>query len=186
MEIIEPARVEARPERPTIGIRIVTPFRGMLAVRDRLLAEMTKWIRESEIEPVGYGYLRLHVIDMSGPMDLEVGYFTDATLRGRRPRSARLDACRTLRNAHLQGSLAESKPGADRMGARQRRRVRPGGRAGGRSVRVPLRGVLDRPEARAAQDEASGRARVQGRRAKRRAACGAPRAWPSARPTSVR
>ena len=86
-----------RPEQPTIGIRIVTPFRGMLAVRDRLLAEMTRWIGESEIEPVGYGYMRLHVIDMSGPMEIEVGYFTVATLRGRRPSATRLDACGALR-----------------------------------------------------------------------------------------
>ena len=82
MEIVEPARVEVRPERPTIGIRIVTPFRGMLAVRDRLLAEMTTWIGASEIEPVGYGYLRLHVIDMSGAMDLEVGHFTEQPCEG--------------------------------------------------------------------------------------------------------
>jgi hypothetical protein len=39
MEIVEPARVEERPAIPYVGIRVVTPFRGMLAVRDRLLAE---------------------------------------------------------------------------------------------------------------------------------------------------
>jgi hypothetical protein len=76
MEIIEPARVEERPAIPYVGIRVITPFRGMLAARDRLLAEVRAGINEAGIETVGYGFLRLHVIDMVGPMDLEAGYFT--------------------------------------------------------------------------------------------------------------
>jgi hypothetical protein len=76
MEIVEPARVEERPAIPYVGIRVITPFRGMLASRDRLLAEARAGIKEAGIETVGYGFLRLHVIDMDGPMDLEAGYFT--------------------------------------------------------------------------------------------------------------
>jgi hypothetical protein len=76
VEIVEPARVEQRPAIPYVGIRVVTPFRGMLAVRDGLLAEARAEIKEAAIETVGYGFLRLHVIDMDGPMDLEAGYFT--------------------------------------------------------------------------------------------------------------
>jgi hypothetical protein len=68
--------VEERPAIPYVGIRVTTPFRGMLAVRDRLLAEARAGIKEAEIETVGYGFLRLHVIDMGGPMDLEAGIFT--------------------------------------------------------------------------------------------------------------
>jgi hypothetical protein len=76
MEIIEPARVEERAAIPYVGIRVTTPFRGMLSVRDRLLTEARAGIKEAGIETVGYGFLRLHVIDMDGPMDLEAGYFT--------------------------------------------------------------------------------------------------------------
>ena len=76
MEIIEPPRVEERPAIPYVGIRVITPFRGMLAVRDRLLAEARTGIEEAGIQTVGYGFLRLHVIDMDGPMNLEAGYFT--------------------------------------------------------------------------------------------------------------
>jgi len=76
MEIVEPPRVEERPAIPYVGIRVTTPFRGMLAVRDRLLAEARAGIKEADIETVGFGFLRLHVIDMDGPMDLEAGYFT--------------------------------------------------------------------------------------------------------------
>jgi hypothetical protein len=76
MEIVDPARVEQRPKIPYVGIRVTTPFRGMLKERDRLLAEVRAGIEEAKIKTVGYGFLRLHVIDMDGPMDLEVGYFT--------------------------------------------------------------------------------------------------------------
>jgi hypothetical protein len=76
MEIVEAARVEERPAIPYVAIRVITPFRGMLAERDRLLTEARAGIVEAGIETVGYGFLRLHVIDMDGPMDLEAGYFT--------------------------------------------------------------------------------------------------------------
>jgi effector-binding domain-containing protein len=82
VEIIEPARVEQRPERMYVGIRVVTPFRGMLKVRDELLREVHTWIEESGTETIGYGFLRLHVIDMNGPMDLEAGYFTRGPCEG--------------------------------------------------------------------------------------------------------
>ena len=86
MEIIEPARVEERPAIPYVGIRIVTPFRGMLATRDRLLAEARAGIQEAGIETIGHGFLRLHVVDMNGPMDLEAGYFTAGTAHPNHPR----------------------------------------------------------------------------------------------------
>jgi len=86
MEIVEPARVEERAEIPYVGIRVVTPFRGMLAARDRLLAEARAGIEEAGIETVGYGFLRLHVIDMNGPMDLEAGYFTPGPVHGEHSR----------------------------------------------------------------------------------------------------
>jgi effector-binding domain-containing protein len=76
VEIVQPARVEERPERLYVGVRVVTPFRGMLAVRDQLLAEVRGWTDQAGVETIGYGFLRLHVIDMSGPMDIEAGYFT--------------------------------------------------------------------------------------------------------------
>jgi effector-binding domain-containing protein len=83
VEIIEPPRVEQRAERIYVGIRVVTPFRGMLKVRDELLRESRAWIDESGIEPIDYGFMRLHVIDMNGAMDIEVGYFTSRPCQGR-------------------------------------------------------------------------------------------------------
>src|SRR5579871_1068054 len=82
VEIIEPARVEQRPERTYVGIRVITPFRGMLKVRDELLQELREWIDGSGTETIGHGFLRLHVIDMGGPMDIEAGYFTRQHCQG--------------------------------------------------------------------------------------------------------
>jgi effector-binding domain-containing protein len=82
VEIVEPARVEQRPKRMYVGIRVVTPFRGMLKVRDELLQELREWIEASDTETIGHGFLRLHVIDMDGPMDIEAGYFTPGPCRG--------------------------------------------------------------------------------------------------------
>lgn len=76
MEIIEGPTVVTRPEIPTVGIRVVTPFRGMLGVRDDLLAEVRGWAGQSDLDVVGHGFLRLHVIDMRGDMDIEVGVVT--------------------------------------------------------------------------------------------------------------
>jgi hypothetical protein len=86
MEIVESPRVQERPAIPYVGVRVMTPFRGMLAVRDRLLAEAREGIKEAGIETVGYGFLRLHVIDMDGPMDLEVGYLTTGPVQIEDPR----------------------------------------------------------------------------------------------------
>jgi effector-binding domain-containing protein len=76
MELIQPPRVVARPELAYVGIRLVTPFRGMLSVRDQLMSELDAWLKSNGIEDAGSFFLRLHVIDMNGPMDLEVGVMT--------------------------------------------------------------------------------------------------------------
>jgi effector-binding domain-containing protein len=82
VQIIQPPRVEQRPEKTYLGIRVVTPFRGMLRVRDELLAELYPWLASHDTEPTGPFFLRLHVIDMEGPMDLEVGVITTTELEG--------------------------------------------------------------------------------------------------------
>jgi effector-binding domain-containing protein len=111
VEVIEPPRVELLPERPTLGIRVVTPFRGMLAVRDQLLQELRSWIADARIETMGYGFLRLHVIDMKGPMDIEVGLVTQEPQPGDgRVEQGRLPAGRyatlTYKNHDLRANRA--------------------------------------------------------------------------------
>ncbi|WP_171075297.1 GyrI-like domain-containing protein [Nonomuraea basaltis] len=82
MELIKPPRIEQRPELPCIGIRLVTPFRGMFKVRDDLLRELYEWLDGRGVAAVGPFFLRLHVIDMEGPMEIEVGAVTPDRLPG--------------------------------------------------------------------------------------------------------
>ncbi|HEX6682072.1 MAG TPA: GyrI-like domain-containing protein [Candidatus Limnocylindrales bacterium] len=76
MELIQPPRVVARPEIPYLGLRLVTPFRGMLGKRDELLRELIEWLGRNEVADAGPFFLRLVVIDMDGDMEIEVGAVT--------------------------------------------------------------------------------------------------------------
>lgn len=82
MEILEAPHVAERSETPYIGIRCVTPFRGMLSRRDELLAELFDWLDRNDGAQAGPAFLRLHAIDMNGPMDLEVGAITGKPMAG--------------------------------------------------------------------------------------------------------
>ncbi|WP_285116466.1 GyrI-like domain-containing protein [Leifsonia sp. fls2-241-R2A-40a] len=79
MEVVDGPRVEYRDSHPTLGIRARTPFRGMLAERDRLLAALIAWLQANGVEPEGPFFMRLHTVDMAGDMDIEVGAFANAT-----------------------------------------------------------------------------------------------------------
>jgi hypothetical protein len=82
MDLLEPPRVVERSTQDCLGIRVVTPFRGMLSMRNELISELDAWLGSQGIENVGPFFLRLHVIDMSGLMDLEVGVVTPGPLAG--------------------------------------------------------------------------------------------------------
>lgn len=74
--------VSSRSEQHSVGIRTVTPFRGMFAVVDRLLKELRSWMKAQGATDAGPYFLRLHVIDMDGPMDIEVGCMVPGPLPG--------------------------------------------------------------------------------------------------------
>jgi effector-binding domain-containing protein len=76
MDLIQPPRVVHRPDLAYLGIRLITPFRGMLAKRDELLRELVEWLAHKGIDDVGPFFLRLIVIDMEGDMEIEVGAIT--------------------------------------------------------------------------------------------------------------
>jgi hypothetical protein len=81
MEILEGPTVETRPERATAGIRTVTPFRGMFAVRDTLMTQLYDRLDRTGVE-FGPVFFRLHVVDMAGDMDIEVGAVTAKPIAG--------------------------------------------------------------------------------------------------------
>jgi effector-binding domain-containing protein len=94
VDIVEGPRVETRAQQPTLGIREIVPFRTMLANRDRMLAELIGWLAEHDIETSGPFFLRLHVVDMAGSMDVEVGVVSDAATTDDRVKSSEIPAGR--------------------------------------------------------------------------------------------
>ncbi len=66
-------KIDDRAERHYLGIRVQTPFRGMFAQVTKQSKILNKWLKLHEIMSAGAPFLRYHVIDMSGEMDIEVG-----------------------------------------------------------------------------------------------------------------
>jgi effector-binding domain-containing protein len=77
VEIIEGPSIVDKGARHYAGVRVVTPFRGMFAVRDQLM----KQLYASGLDH-GRTFFRLHVVDMAGEMDVEVGVETAAPPAG--------------------------------------------------------------------------------------------------------
>lgn len=109
VDVVEGPRVEIRQEVVTLGIRETVPFRTMLANRDRLLAELVAWLKEQNVEPAGHFFLRLHVVDMAGLMDIEVGVIGDAALADDRVRRSTLPAGRYALLDYRATSLAANR-----------------------------------------------------------------------------
>jgi len=80
--IIGPASIVNKPERPYLGIRFETPFEGMFALVTKALKELRKWSKENFLSNEGPYFLRYYHTDMKGMMDVEVGLVTNASLDG--------------------------------------------------------------------------------------------------------
>lgn len=80
--VIGPASIVEKPERPYLGIRFATPFQGMFAVVTERLKEVRKWAKANALDDQGPYLLRYYITDMKGIMDVEVGLITHAPLAG--------------------------------------------------------------------------------------------------------
>jgi hypothetical protein len=74
MEILEPPRIEERPEIPTFGVRVVTSMAELFAEVGRWIADTRQAALDAGAEPIGPPYLRLYVVDMEAEMDVEWGW----------------------------------------------------------------------------------------------------------------
>lgn len=74
MTFIGKPQVDTRSKQIYMGIRTIAPFKGMSKVIGRLSDEMSAWIDEHAVKPVGPPFLRYHVIDMRGFMNIEFGF----------------------------------------------------------------------------------------------------------------
>lgn len=82
MTTVSEPKIDDRPEKPYMGIRTQTPFKGMFKVVDKLRKELSAWLEQQGIEPAGPSFLRYHVIDMAGEMDVEYGIPVETVLPG--------------------------------------------------------------------------------------------------------
>jgi effector-binding domain-containing protein len=82
MTTIGEPRIDERPERPYLGIRTQTPFQGMFKAVTQLRKELLGWVKQQGIAPAGPLFLRYHVIDMAGEMDIEIGMPVATALPG--------------------------------------------------------------------------------------------------------
>jgi effector-binding domain-containing protein len=66
-------KIDERAERHYLGIRLQAPYRGMFAQVNKQFPTLNKWLKQKGITSAGAPFLRYHVIDMNGEMDIEVG-----------------------------------------------------------------------------------------------------------------
>jgi len=71
MPTIGKPKIDKRPKQAYMGIRTVTPFKGMSKTIGTLSDTMNTWAEEHKGKPSGPPFLRYHVIDMRGFMDIE-------------------------------------------------------------------------------------------------------------------
>lgn len=73
MTTIGKPKIDNRPEQAYMGIRTVAPFSGMSKVVTKTSKDMDRWIKDCNVVPAGPPFLRFHVIDMRGSMDITWG-----------------------------------------------------------------------------------------------------------------
>ena len=82
MKLTEP-KIDERPEQPYVGIRNQVTLAEMGAgLIPQLIGEVFGWLGQHDIEPAGPPFLRFHVINMDGKMDVELGIPTASTVAG--------------------------------------------------------------------------------------------------------
>jgi len=74
MTFIGKPKIDTRSKQNYMGIRAIAPFKGMSKVIGKLSDELNAWVDEHKVQPAGPPFLRYHVIDMRGFMDIEFGF----------------------------------------------------------------------------------------------------------------
>lgn len=70
MTTIGKPKIDTRPRQIYMGIRFIAPFKGMSREIGGNADQLNRWVDENKIKTSGPPFLRYHVIDMRGLMDL--------------------------------------------------------------------------------------------------------------------
>ena len=79
--IAEP-KLEDRKEQRYMGIRMQVPMRKLKDIIPQSIDEMFSWLGKQGVELAGPPFIRYHVINMAGKMDVEVGVPVKGALSG--------------------------------------------------------------------------------------------------------
>ena len=75
-------KIDTRPEISYMGIREQMPMSSMDKNLPPLFNELSSWVEKQGVELAGTPFLRYHVIDMAGEMDIEAGFPVVETTSG--------------------------------------------------------------------------------------------------------
>ncbi len=110
--IMEP-QLEQRAAQHYVGIRTQVAMAELPVVIPQLHSEVYRWLAQQGVEPAGPGFIRYHVIDMAGQLDIALGVPVATALAGNdRIQAGELPAGRyaTLRySGDYAGLLAANK-----------------------------------------------------------------------------
>jgi effector-binding domain-containing protein len=67
-------KIEVRTEQHYAGIRSQVPFTELPVIIPESIVEVENWLLQQGIAPQGSPFIRYHVINMAGKLDIEVGW----------------------------------------------------------------------------------------------------------------
>lgn len=80
--VIGPASIVSKPQRPCVGIRFETPFAGMFGQVTPALKRLRQWARVHDLAEAAPYFLRYYHCDMKRTMEVEVGLMTGEAVPG--------------------------------------------------------------------------------------------------------
>ena len=80
--MITKPKLEDRPEQRYVGIRTQVPMSQFKKIIPQFLDELFAWLGKQEVDPAGAPFMRYHVINMAGNMDVELGVPVATVVRG--------------------------------------------------------------------------------------------------------
>src|SRR5215510_869216 len=80
--MISKPKVEDRAEQHYVGIRSQVPTSRFKKIIPQYLSELFAWLQKQGVAPAGAPFMRYHIINMAGNMDVELGVPVANTLPG--------------------------------------------------------------------------------------------------------
>jgi effector-binding domain-containing protein len=80
--VITTPKLEDRAEQPYVGIRTQVPHTKFPEIIPQYLDELFAWLGAQGVAPAGAPFMRYHVINMPGTMDVELGVPVAQAMQG--------------------------------------------------------------------------------------------------------